>query len=188
MLIGVFASRTLEGIHFVFREGSDWFDLPVSQGMHSASRVLPLSGGHELSIPGAGHFENVVVVPVFAAPAAWVMRDFSDGYGLVSIFSKPLRHAWGNGRIGRIQLLSPREEGLVAIGTVLPRKHRVARGAAGGGVDVVVVKGSAGGRESVDIRRVNVVDAKGLQLGTKVVDADEQDILLFRSAIIGCGR
>ena len=78
MVDGVIAFGALEGFQFVFREGSDGFDLPVSQAMHSASWVFPLAGRHELTIPGAGHFDNVVVVPVFAAPAAWVVRDFAD--------------------------------------------------------------------------------------------------------------
>ena len=42
----------------------------------------------------------------------------------------------------------------------------------------MIVKGSAGGRQSIDVRGVNVIDAKGIQLGAQVVDADEQNVFL----------
>ena len=120
MVVGVLAFGALHDFHFIFRERPDGFDLTVNQRVHGASWVLPSAGGHELTIPGTRHFENVMVVPVFTAPTSWMVRDFSDGNGLISIFPKPLRHAWRNGCIGGIQLISPSEEGLISIGTVLP--------------------------------------------------------------------
>lgn len=38
-------------------------------------------------------------------------------------------------------------------------------------------KGTAAGCESINVRRLNVIDSKALQLGAEIIDANEKDVL-----------
>ena len=64
--------------------------------MHGAARSFPIATRHQASIPSIGHFNDLVVAPVFAAPAAGVMGNFADRHGGVTVLPKPFRHAGRN--------------------------------------------------------------------------------------------
>ena len=129
-----------------------------------------------MTIPGIGHFDNGFVLPVRTSKTSGVMRYFSYRDSCIAVLPKPGRHA-GRGDFGVCgQLLSPIKKSRVSRSTVPSGQQCISGGPACGGLDVVLIENLALRCESVDIWRVNVVDSIAIQLGSKVVDTDEQDI------------
>ena len=92
--------------------------------------------------------------------------------------SEPAR----KGGLAKILIACLTEQGAIITGTVTSGEEGVAGGPASGGMDVVASEGASGGGEFVEVRRMNVVGAKALQLGPKVVDAKKKHVRLRRGA------
>ena len=73
-------------------------------------------------------------------------------------------------------LLGALEEGAVSGGTIGAGQEGISRGPASGCLNVMTVKGPTPGSEGIDMRGLDVVHSETLQLGAKVIDADQQDI------------
>ena len=171
LAVGIGIVVAVEGLEDIHRLGV-LANLSVGLAVHEAAGVLPWSAGTEMARPGAGHLGLGVIVPIGSSASAGMVGDLSDRDGGVAMVAKPGRH------VGLDDLVvgGVAEKGAVVARPVATGEQGVARRSAGGSVHVVSREGAAACGQFVDVGGVNVVGTKALQLGTKVVDADEEDV------------
>ncbi len=85
--VGVDAVVTFEGLEKVHIFGVS-ANFTIGEAVHPAARVLPFSGGEEVSVPGVGHLGLGVIVPILAAATAGMVADLADGDGGIAVFAK----------------------------------------------------------------------------------------------------
>ena len=85
-----------------------------------AARVLPGTGGQEVTIPRLGHFMLGIVVPVPASPTPGMMRALADGHRRITM--RPEK----TGETGLLDIVGSREESPVTSGAIGTGKQGVA--------------------------------------------------------------
>ena len=121
-------------------------DLAIGESVHPAAWVLPLAGGEEMAVPGFGHFDFGVVVPIRSAASAGVVGNFSDGDGGVTVLAEV-------GRKRRVlDVFGTCEKGTISAGAILAGEESIAGSSTGWGLDIVTGKDAAFRREGIDVR------------------------------------
>ena len=120
-------------------------DLAIGESVHPAAWVLPLAGGEEVAVPGFGHFDFGVVVPIRSAASAGVVGNFSDGDGGVTVLAEV-------GRKRRVlDVFGTCEKGTISAGAILAGEESIAGSSTGWGLDIVTGKDAAFRGEGIDV-------------------------------------
>ena len=98
-----------------------------------------------MAVPGFGHFDFGVVVPVRSAASAGVVGNFSDGDGGVTVLAEV-------GRKRRVlDVFGTCEKGTISAGAILAGEESIAGSSTGWGLDIVTGKDAAFRGEGIDV-------------------------------------
>ena len=142
-------------------------NLTIGQSVHRSARMLPRTGWQQVACPSTRHFRFVILIPIWPAATAGMMRDFPNRHRRVAMLAKP---SWKTRVFNLGEVLKKRP---IARGPVTPCEQRVPRGTASRRLYIVPMKCPPARRQRIDIRRVNVIHTETFQLRPQVIHTNK---------------